>query len=178
MVEANPTPQFTQVLVNTPTPQGEELFAPTKIISITVAQEFYDKTREISGYSTFKDLPAVNNDVAVWNEGVRKLGVIESDMINLKDQSRGELRELFRDLTHQLVGNKKNGEKTLVMFLLASHCIMRNTSFVVCNAKKPGDVYFNIESSLRSLGQIDNTFVFTVLAACRSAETQVMKNAL
>ena len=67
----------------------EELFLPHIIISVTVAQEHYEKTREHAGYSVLGDLPAVNDDVAAWNEGVQKLGV--SEMINLKDQSKEQL---------------------------------------------------------------------------------------
>ena len=74
--------------------------------------------------------------------------------------------------------NDANGKKTLVMFLLASHCLMKNTSFVVCNTDDPGKVDFNIESMLRNLGQFDNAYVFALLAACRSAETEVMRNTL
>ena len=126
-------------------------------------------TRTIPGYSNLGDLPAVNDDVAVWNEGVRKFGV--SERITLKDQSKEQLSLLFKQLRAKLIVNNENGKKTLVMFLLASHCLMKNTSFVVCNTKNPIKVDFNIESSLRSLGQLDNAFVFTLLAACRSAET-------
>jgi len=128
-------------------------------------------TRTIPGYSTLMDLPAVNDDVAVWNEGVRKLGVSESNIRNFKDQSKDQLKQLFRELLYELLTNKKHGKKTLVMFLLASHCLMKNTSYVVCNTNDPIKVDFNIESSLRNLGQLDNAFVFTLLAACRSAET-------
>ena len=126
-------------------------------------------TRTIPGYSTLGDLPAVNDDVAVWNEGVQKLGV--SEMINLKDQSKEELKKLFKRLQAKLTINDENGKKTLVMFLLASHCLMKNTSFVVCNTDDPRNVDYNIESMLRNLGQFDNAYVFTLLAACRSVET-------
>ena len=126
-------------------------------------------TRTIPGYSNLGDLPAVNDDVAVWNEGVRKFGV--SERITLKDQSKEELKKLFKRLQAKLIVNNENGKKTLVMFLLASHCLMKNTSFAVCNADDPRKVDFNIEAMLRNLGQFDNAYVFALLVACRSPET-------
>ena len=48
-------------------------------------------TRTIPGYSNLGDLPAVNDDVAVWKKGVQKFGVSEKDMIDLKDQSKEQL---------------------------------------------------------------------------------------
>ena len=126
-------------------------------------------TRTIPGYSNLGDLPAVNDDVAVWNEGVRKFGV--SERITLKDQSKEQLSLLFKQLRAKLIVNNENGKKTLVMFLLASHCLMKNTSFAVCNADDPRKVDFNIEAMLRNLGQFDNAYVFALLVACRSAET-------
>ena len=71
----------------------------------------------------------------------------------------------------KLTQNDENGKKTLIMFLLASHCLMKNTSFVVCNTNDPIKVDFPIESRLRNLGRYDNAYVFAVLVACRSAET-------
>ena len=126
-------------------------------------------TRTIPGYSNLGDLPAVNDDVAVWNEGVRKFGVIER--ITLKDQSKEQLSLLFKQLRAKLIVNNENGKKTLVMFLLASHCLMKNASFAVCNADDPRKVDFNIEAMLRNLGQFDNAYVFALLVACRSPET-------
>ena len=126
-------------------------------------------TRTIPGYSNLGDLPAVNDDVAVWNEGVQKFDVRE--MINLKDQSKEELKKLFKRLQAKLTINDENGKKTLVMVLLASHCLMKNTSFVVCNTDDPRKVDFNIEAMLRNLGRFDNAYVFALLVACRSPET-------
>ena len=126
-------------------------------------------TRTIPGYSNLGDLPAVNDDVAVWNEGVQKFGV--SEMINRKDQSKEQLLLLFKELRKKLTVNDANGKKTLVMFLLASHCLMKNTSFAVCNTDDPRKVDFNIEAMLRNLGQSDNAYVFALLVACRSPET-------
>ena len=55
------------------------------------------------------------------------------------------------------------------MFLVASHCVMRNTTFVLCNTKNENQVMFPIESQLRILSTFLDVYVFTIIVGCRNS---------
>ena len=110
--------------------QKNEVFKPTKIISIQYAQPKYDSTWKKNDKGkveqAMKDLgDAVNNDCMMMEEAFKKYGTLEfgpnKEYKLTDDPKEADIKKLKKQLLKDL--KRWKNEKVLIVYILASHGI-------------------------------------------------------
>ena len=76
------------------------IFEPDIYKWIIITIKDYRKRREVGGYFGMSDLPYVENDAINVREGIKKLGALDKDILQITDNdcNFNRLVELFNDL--------------------------------------------------------------------------------
>ena len=74
-----------------------KLFIPNERIFILVGNQNYAERRDEAGYEGFIDLPEVDADLEKMRKGLLSLGVLDSEIIVLKDADFSTFSMLLRD---------------------------------------------------------------------------------
>ena len=78
--------------------------------------------------------------------GLLSLGVLDSEIIVLKDADFNTFSQLFRDQNLRIGNNYQDRKKTLVFFYYAGHGILKGFTKAACNrADVPRKVFYPLE---------------------------------
>ena len=74
---------------------ANDIFTPDLFKWIIIKNKIYDKRRGMSGFGGMEDLPAVDIDAINVRNGVKGLGALDEDIIEIADCDFTDLAKLF-----------------------------------------------------------------------------------
>ena len=142
-------------------------FKPNRYIARGIYNAKFDKIRTFTNGKGFGDPPHVKEDAIKFREGLKQIGIDDEDIKCFYDYSYDDFAILFRELNAQVDENAKAGEKTLVIFDVASHGFQDNFHFIVCNDENALKVNYPFENVMRWLASNKSCWVLAIFNACR-----------
>ena len=118
----------------------------------------------------FSDLPPVDFDARVVREGIKRLGALDEDIIQITDDDCDfdRLGNLLRRLRGIATENWRNkNKKTFFFFYYGGHAMIDSMTNIILNPKQDSRIKFPFESMIRNLGNYPGTFVIAVLDCSR-----------
>ena len=121
----------------------------------------------------FHDLPDVQQDIDLFRSKIEEYGFPETDIFEKKNATFQSLSKIFRQYERKILENAESGKKTLTIVYYGGHGVMKanHSQIILPDPSKP---LYDLESRIRSLSQLDNSFVIGIFDCCREAYDESM----
>lgn len=140
-------------------------FKPTKTIALCVHIEEYSDLRRLKDFKLYRNLKQLRYARQKFYEGVRGLGY--SEIRYIQNPTKEKLETTFKLLENECVANEKKGELTFVIVHYGGHGFQDNMTYALTNTIERHNTAFPIESEIRKLSEMRNTFVVALLECGR-----------
>ena len=124
----------------------------------------------------FADLPEVQQDMEVFSSNIQQYGFDpDFDIVQKTNLSMDAIKKTLAMYSRRIADNSDSNKKTLTLVYYGGHGMMKdNMSQIVMPDSKKKIPLYNLESRLRSLGELDNSFVIGIFDCCREAYDEGM----
>ena len=100
-------------------------FKPHHFKWIIIKNRHYNHMRKFKGYSTFQDIPQVDNDAENVRNSIIEMGGKENDIELIEEADFNKFKQLFKKLRDQITVNwVQSQEYTFVLVYYAGHGVM------------------------------------------------------